>query len=300
MTSIQFPSIRKEGMVLQTGGPFDKTRCYAPSVVRRGDEYLLYYTGSNDNPSARSGYRLLLARSQDGLHFEKTETPVLDIPDAKCYSAEAILRPCGCIRLYFALNTGEGYKIFRTSMDTPEGPTGEAQLAIDTSSLFSHSIHTLRLLNSNDVQHAYVTGSSNAARSQSQKYKHYRISSDFRIFHGTSQDGKKFSAFKEIYLPPHNFINMYGHAVFEYGGVLYMIFTGFDGTAACKLYITASRDFENFEEPRLLWEPDEAAGEIGMYSACVLPLREGEWRLFYASRAAWKYKGIASAHIDFH
>lgn len=285
--------------MLYTGGPFDKTRCYAPTVVRHGDEYLLYYTGSNDNPSARSGYRLLLARSRDGQHFEKTEAPVLDIPGAKCYSAEAMLRPCGCIRLYFALNKGDGYKVFRTSMETPEGPTGEPQLAIDTSSLFSHSIHTLRLLENNGMQHAYVTGSSSGARSQSQKYKHYRISSDFRIFHGTSQDGKQFSAFREISLPTHNFINIYGHAVFEYAGIQYMIFTGFDGIAGCKLYITASEDFETFGEPRLLWEPDEAAGEIGMYSACVLHLGEGEWRLFYASRAAWKYRGIASAHIKF-
>jgi len=287
-------------MVIESGGLFDKTRCYAPSVLKRGDEYLMYYTGSNDNPSSRSGYRLLLARSKDGINFEKTNTPVLDMfPAAKCYSAEAYIQDCGCIGLYFALNDGTGYKIFRASTENAEGPLSEPKLTVDTSPQFSHSVHTLRVVKSGSIYHGYVTASSNGARSQSKKYKHYRVSADFRIFHATSEDGKTFGEFKEIALPQHSFINIYGHSVFIRDGIVYLIFTGFDGEAGCTLHISASHDFVNFSEPRKLFEPEEDKCEIGMYSTCVIPLDHDHWRMFYASRAAWKYRGIASALVSF-
>lgn len=297
---IPFPVIRKERLVIGSGGTYDKTRCYAPSVIRRDGEYLLYYTGSNDNPSDRSGYRLLLARSKDGLDFKKAPVPVLDLfPEAKCYSAEALLQPCGCVRIYFAVNEGDGYRIFRASAEDPAGPLGEKKLVVDKSPLFSHSIHTIRLVKAGDLYHAYVAGSSSGARSQSKKYKHYRISSGFRIFHATSKDGKEFGGFKEIGLPPHSFINVYGHSAFIRQGVLYLIFTGFDGNAGCALYISASRDFENFSKPRLLFEPDEESGEIGMYSTSIIEIGKDRYRLFYGSREEWKYRGIASAIVEF-
>src|SRR5579859_3493409 len=113
MERIATPIVEKEHMVLTTCLPYDKTRCYAPGVLKFGDEYLMYYTGSNDNPSARSGYRLMLATSKDGASFEKTNVPVLDLyGTAKSYSAEPHLQEDGKIRLYFSVNTGNGYRIY--------------------------------------------------------------------------------------------------------------------------------------------------------------------------------------------
>lgn len=300
MKNISLPKIKKENMVLPSGGVYDKTRCYAPSILKYKDEYLLYYTGSNDNPSERSGYRLLLAKSKDGINFEKTNKVVLDFgKEAKCYSAEAILQNDGRLKLYFALNKGDGYKIFKTTTDDYEDLSGEFSVAIEKTELFSHSVHTLRTIEVNGLHHAYVAGSSNGARSQSKKYKHYKIGSDFRIFHAASDSGEVFNQFEEIVFPPHNFINIYGHSVFLYKDTLYLIFTGFDGSAGCKLYISTSKDFKNFSEPELLLVPDEENGEIGMYSCSVLQLSKNSWRIFYGSRAAWKYLGIASALLTF-
>ena len=68
-------------------GAFDDTHLFAPFVVKENDRYLLWYCGSTGNaldvskervPDERC-FKLGLATSRDGLHFERRPQPVMEI-----------------------------------------------------------------------------------------------------------------------------------------------------------------------------------------------------------------------------
>jgi predicted GH43/DUF377 family glycosyl hydrolase len=83
---------------LAASGEFDDTHIFAPFVVKENGRYLLWYCGSTGNAHDRAKvrvpdervFKMGLATSRDGLHFERREQPVMEIksPD------RSILTPC--------------------------------------------------------------------------------------------------------------------------------------------------------------------------------------------------------------
>src|SRR3954469_9623523 len=110
-------------------GRFDDQHIFAPHVIRQGDEYWMYYCGSqrcvdagtykgkakdpaHPEKSDQRLYKLGLARSRDGIHFTRhSKEPIFSFgDDIHSIVTAAILKnpdgsPCreeGKLRMYFA------------------------------------------------------------------------------------------------------------------------------------------------------------------------------------------------------
>jgi len=67
---------------LGAAGAFDSQNIMGPSIVKYNGEYYLYYAGGPSGPDTGAdfiNYQLGLARSSDGVHFQKTGTPILPL-----------------------------------------------------------------------------------------------------------------------------------------------------------------------------------------------------------------------------
>jgi hypothetical protein len=102
-----------DGPVLSLGKPgqFDDTHIFAPCVAHEKDSFLLWYSGSRGTVAQRV-FRLGLASSRDGKHFEKhADGPVHDFGDGKHSILTpallrnpdgSVLREDGKLRMWFS------------------------------------------------------------------------------------------------------------------------------------------------------------------------------------------------------
>ena len=127
--------VDKPVISLGSSGQFDDMHIFAPAVAFQNsqEKFLLWYCGSRGNPGSRV-FRLGLATSADGKHFEKSaENPVLQFADA----AHSVLTPA----------------LLRSPDGTVVRENGKLRMWFSSATLGKGGLHTLHESSSEDGIH---------------------------------------------------------------------------------------------------------------------------------------------------
>jgi len=293
---MNFSIVKDEGIVLSYSGLYDKTKVMSPDVIRAGDQYRLYYVGTNCPPEKRTDYRLLVACSDDGKKYTKTHKPILDLESEtdKHYSPKIIYFNKRYL-LYYGLGSNGKYQIAQAVSDDGYSFTKCADCVIDVSAAHKALVHSPKMFVSSGKIHCYYTGSNFPDKIYSKKYPSYEFANQFSLFYSSSFDGKHFAKGRKVHISDSShFVNIYGHNVYYCNDLVYLFFAGFDGSTN-SIYVTTSSDMIHFEKPRLLLSPNPENNELGIYSCSLVQIDKSIFRLFYGVRYfdnRWKIKSV--------
>ncbi|MGD9646300.1 MAG: hypothetical protein AB7U73_11365 [Pirellulales bacterium] len=275
-----------EGPIVSLGqrGDFDDMHIFAPAVALESDEFRMWYCGSRGSRNNRV-FRLGLASSDDGLHFEKyAHNPVLEFADG----VRSVLTPT-------LLRDGNG-QVLR------EG--GKLRMWTSTAALGRSGLHTLHETSSEDgihwaelsaplLEHVYCPSVLKTERGYEMWFSD--VSSRPWLFrHATSGDGTHWTVTPE---PVLRLSQPWEAEVLVYPTVLlidgaYLMWYGSYNHATRRqttaIGFAASVDgrhwFKLPENPVFRADPQRPWESNYVGSGCVMRLADGSFRYWYASR----------------
>lgn len=266
-----YRTIRK-GAVVSHGGLLDQTKTVSPDMLKTDHGLNLYYVGTNCAPNERKAYRILAAKSSDGLKFEKLNHFVLPpkSEDLKYYSPK-VLKFKELYFMYFGLGDACKYVIKVAISSNPTSFKESDTTVINLASHHSAAVHTPKIfLDQNQTMHCYYTGSNSGEKIYSKRYPQYDVGNNFQLFYTSSKDGFSFEKGEPIKISFPQAINIYGHNILYLKNKIYLVFTSFDGEIN-RLYLSCSEDKINFTNPEMILQPDYRQKEMGLYSSCLYP-----------------------------
>lgn len=273
-------------LALGAAGDFDDMHLFAPAVALEQGRYLLWYSGSRGSPGNRV-FRLGLATSKDGTHFEKhRDNPVLACSDGK----HSVLTPA-------LLRQGDG-SVLREE--------GKLRLWFSSAMLGKSSLHTLHETTSADgiqwaepspvlLENIYCP---TVLRTE-QGYQMWYSDVSKRpwvIRHASSKDGRRWTVTERpvLYLSQDWEAEVLVYpCVLRIDGVYLMWYGSYDRAVrreTTAIGFAVSRDGLHWTKSphNPVLRPDPARPWESNYvgSGCVLRLADGSFRYWYASRTA--------------
>lgn len=283
-----------EGPILSLGksGEFDDQHIFAPAVIEEGDEFKLFYSGSQGNPSNRV-FRLGLATSRDGKLFEKVaKNPVFAMADQK----HSVLTPT-------ILRDGDG-KVVRED--------GRLRMWFASATLGKGGLHTLHEATSVDgitwadpspvlLENAY----SPSVLKTDKGYEMWYCDVTRRpwvIRYATSNDGRKWNVAPGAVLTLsqawENEIVLYP-SVLKVDGVYLMWYGSYDRAIrreTTAIGFAASLDgqkwYKHPANPVIRPEKSHVWESNYVGNGCVMRLSDGSFRYWYSSRTAPPFKNL--------
>jgi predicted GH43/DUF377 family glycosyl hydrolase len=285
-----------EGPVLSLGtaGAFDDTHIFAPTVVREDGKYRMWYCGSqgfaHDLAPMRTRdervFRLGLAVSDDGLHFERQAGPVLELPTPKrSIVTPTVLRDAhgrplredGRLRMWFTSATLGG-----------GGPPHAIQEALSTDGVMWTDVSPVQ------IERAYCP----TVVKTEQGYRLWYTEPGrypWLIRHATSPDGRAWTVTEKPVLTisqawEHD-LQIYP-CVLVVDGIYLMWYASYleKNHATTAIGFAASNDgltwHKHPDNPVLRPDPARPWESHYVSSHSVLQLEDGRFRIWYASRKA--------------
>ena len=293
-----------EGPCVSLGGKgaFDDMHVFAPCVARENGEYRLWYCGSRGEVADRV-FRMGLATSADGIHFEKHHaSPVLGFPDGR----HSILTPTllrnldgtpqrenGRLRMWFAACDLPSSKPRHTLHES----TSEDGLTwTPPSEPLLENLYAPTILREGDTYHMWYTDVTRAP---------------WMFRYAASRDGRSWRVHPEPILvmdQPWEHGRLFYPTVVKHGD-LYLMWYGSYALAnheKTSLGFAVSRDRLTWRkhpanplfgpDPSRIWESNFAT------SQSIMRLPDGSWRIWYASRTkppfVHKYFAIGTARMN--
>jgi predicted GH43/DUF377 family glycosyl hydrolase len=277
-----------EGPIVSLGadGQFDDRHTFAPAAVQEGGRFWLWYSGSRGSPGNRV-FRLGLATSEDGRHFEKhAANPVLGFAD----QAHSVLTP--------TLLRGADGSVLRED--------GKLRLWFSSAMLGKSGLHTLHESRSSDgvewsepsaalKEHVYCP----TVLKTGDRYQMWHSDVSRRpwvIRHATSDDGVRWTASERpalVLSQPWEAEVLVYPTVLMVDGVYLMWYGSYDGAIrreTTAIGFAASVDGKTwYKHPNNpVFRPDPARPWESNYvgSGSVVRLADGSFRYYYASRKA--------------
>jgi predicted GH43/DUF377 family glycosyl hydrolase len=284
-----------DGPILQLGaiGQFDDTHIFAPAVVRENGRFLLWYCGSQGTARDLSGrpvadervFKLGLATSDDGQQFHRHDRDVMALSDNR----HSILTPC----------------VLRSADGTPLRENGKLRMWFTSAAFRGNRMHTIHETASSDglawdepspaqLQNAYCPS---VIKTDSGYLMWYTDVTKFPwvVRYARSDDGRQWNVSGE---PVLNYTQPWEHHVLVYptvihvGGTFLMWYGSYSAAdrQTTALGFAVSDDGRTWHKhpnnPVLTPDPSRPWESHYVTSESVIRLRDGSFRMWYASRKA--------------
>ena len=274
---------------LGTAGAFDDTHLFAPCVMEEDGTYSLYYCGST-NDVANRVFKMGMATSTDGIHFEKRPEPVFEFGDGEHSILTptllrnpdgSVLREDGKLRLWFSATHFAGASDSHTLHESYStdgvnwSKPSEAQL---------EGIYAPTIIKDGETYHLWYSD----------------VSVDpWIVRHAQSRDGKTWQRTEApcvVVDQDWERDRLFYPAVLKHGDTWVMWYgaywTGRESTTAIGTATSLDGIHWTKSPHNPVMTPDEARPWESHYttSQSVLKLDDGSWRMWYASRKAPPFK----------
>ncbi len=119
--------LHQDKPVLESTEPWEYPRVLYPFVLKRSGVYEMYYTSYGSfNERDDSRCDLALAHSEDGIHWQKGDAPILSPDPAStydsvyCFNASVIVEPDGRDKMYYASRVDKNHKYYAIGLAVRE------------------------------------------------------------------------------------------------------------------------------------------------------------------------------------